>query len=257
MTRVLLYIMICTLLVLSSCSGRKKRLNHKNMIPEKELIKILTDTYIADGILGLPSIRYWYTTADSLLTYNKVIEQHGYTKEAMDRTMKYYFIKKPKELVEIYDRVLGNLSEMESLVEKEMQLHIAQTSEFWKGKTTYILPDPSGDDSTSFDIKIAGSGFYTLRFTAIIFPSDELEKPRLFGYTCHLDSIETGKRDYLNTIEYIKDGQPHEYHMRVNVPYNRPLYLKGWFINSHSYSESLEKHAIIKAISLTFSTAPV
>ena len=40
--------------------------------------------------------------------------------------MKYYFIKNPKKLIKIYDQVLGILSEMESLVEKEAVMAEAQ-----------------------------------------------------------------------------------------------------------------------------------
>jgi hypothetical protein len=257
MNRFFLPVLIISLLLGLSCSSRKNRLDRRNMIPEKELIKILTDTYIADGLLSIPTIHSWYTTIDSSFTYNKVIEQHGYTKATMDKTMKYYFIKRPKKLIEIYDRVLGNLTEMESLVEKELQLTLSQTSEFWNGKSSYILPDPAGNDSTVIDLNISTPGFYRLNYTAIVFPADEMENPRFFGYTCHSDSIESGKRDYLNPVAYIKDGLPHTYSMKIYVPYYRPLHLKGWLIDSFIHSGSLEKHAIIDKISLTFSTAPV
>ena len=68
----------------------------------------MTDIHLADGLLILPKIKTMYSSLDSITAYTQIIEKHGYTKEIMDKTMKYYFIKDPKKLNKIYDQVLGH-----------------------------------------------------------------------------------------------------------------------------------------------------
>jgi len=40
-----------------SCSDRKNKPDNKDLIPEKTLVSILADAYVADGLLMLPKIR--------------------------------------------------------------------------------------------------------------------------------------------------------------------------------------------------------
>jgi hypothetical protein len=251
MIRFILLMLILFSLVAGSCSKRQKKMEHSNLIPEKELVAILTDIHIADGILSLPKIHIWFTSLDSVSSYNHIIEEHGYSKETMDKTMKYYFIKKPKELIKIYDQVLGILSERESLIAKEIVLAEGRIANVWTSPEFYSFPDPSGTDSASFAITLKRPGFYSLSFSATLFPDDQSLNPRMTVYSCHPDSIDTGKRNYLNIMSYIKDGQPHKYALPLTVPENSPLYFRGWFYNFDNYPDEWEKHLVIENISLT------
>jgi len=257
MIRFTLLILILFLLIAGSCSSRKNKLDRSNLIPEKELVPILTDVHIADGLLTLPKIHYWFSSLDSLSAYYDIIEKHGYSKETMDKTMKYYFIKNPRKLIKIYDQVLGILSEMESLVEKEAVLAEGRIENLWTGKKFYSFPDPSGTDSTRFDITLNRTGIYTLAFSATLFPDDQSVNPRMTAFLCHPDSIETRKRDYIETINYIKDGQPHTYTLIVNVPENITLHFRGWLYDFDNHPDEWEKHVRIENISITYTTAAV
>jgi hypothetical protein len=258
MTRVINISFIIYLLILGACSTRKNKPDHSNIIPEKELVSILTDIYITDGILSIPKIRGSYPALDSTSTYIKIIEKKGYTKETMDKTMKYYFIKNPKKLIRIYDLVLGNLSERESLVQKEVALAEEVRQNLWTGKNFYCLPDPSGKDSSGFNITINKNGIYELIFSATLFPDDQSVNPRITVFSCNPDSIETGKRNYIKSYKYIKDGQPHTYILKLIVPGNKTLNFKGWIFDSDNNHDMWEKHVIINNISLVYSSvAPV
>src|ERR1035437_6037838 len=173
MTRFAFLILIIFSIMMGSCSSRKNKMNKKNLIPEKELVSLLTDIHIADGLLTLPKINSWASSLDSISSYYQVIEKHGYTKEVMDRTMKYYFLNNPKKLNKIYDQVLGILSEMESRVEKESIVEMAHIFNKWPGKEFYLLPGLSGNDSTMFDITLFRPGIYILTFSATLFPDDQ------------------------------------------------------------------------------------
>jgi len=239
-------------IITNSCSSRKNKLDRRNLVPEKELISILTDVYITDGLLSFSKIYDWYSSLDTLSSYYHIIEKHGYSKESLDKTMEYYFIKKPKKLINIYDQVLGNLSEMESRFEKESALAIEVPVNLWPGKESYYFPDLSDSDSTLFEITLNKRGVHSLVFTATLFPDDQSYNPRITVYSCHPDSIETGKRDYIETIHYIKDGQPHTCVLFLNVPKNKTLHFRGRLYDFDNHPDEWEKHMLINNISLTY-----
>jgi hypothetical protein len=240
-----------------SCSGRKTKLDKKNLIPEKELVSVLTDIHIADGLLALPKINSWSSSLDSISAYYQVIEKHGYTKEIMDKTMSYYFLNNPKKLNKIYDQVLGILSEMESRVEKESSIENARISNLWKGKDFYSIPSLSGNDSAFFDMALPRSGTYALLFSATLFPDDQSINPRATVYSCSPDSIDTERGQDIKSICYIKDGRPHNYKVIIAVPGNRIRHLKGWFYDLNNPFNCTDKHVKIENISLIFSSLAV
>ena len=222
------------------------------LIPEKELITILTDVHIADGLLTLPHILHRFSSLDSLSSYTHIIENHGYTKETMDQTLEFYIIKNPKKLIKIYDQVLGILSEMESYLEKESLITEARRANLWPGKDFYFLNDAASADETRFDAVLNRSGIYTLKFSATFFPDDQAMNPRITLYSCHPDSISSGKRDYIKTINYIKDGQPHNYTFMLEVPVKTTLHLRGWLYDFDNHTEEWGNHAIFENISIVF-----
>ncbi|MCJ7446426.1 MAG: DUF4296 domain-containing protein [Bacteroidales bacterium] len=239
-------------LLACSCSDRSSKTDHNDLIPEKTLISILTEVHIADGLLFLPKIRSTYSERDSVANYVDIIERYGYSKETMDRTMRYYFIKKPKKLIRIYDRILDKLSEMETYFTKEEDNTRSLFEDQWTGNSSYYLPDPTGNESVSFDLKLDKPGTYTLTFTVTLFPSDQSFKPHFTAYLCHPDSIETGKRIYLPAINYIKDGYPHTYILSKEIDVNSFAHLKGWFYDYENCRDDWQKHVRIDNISLRF-----
>ncbi len=228
------------------------------MIPENELISILTDVYIADGLLTLQKVHIWFNSLDSLSSYITIIENHGYTKEAMDRTMEYYFIKKPKKLIMLYDQVLGVLSELESYLEKEFILETGRVKNFWTGKELYVFPAPSGTDETRFDIPLNRRGVYYFTFTATLYPDDQSVNPQVTAYLSRIESSETDEmedietREYIESINYIKDGQPHTYTLIFTVPGITRSHFKGLLFDYENHPDEWEKHARFEDISLVF-----
>jgi hypothetical protein len=234
-----------------SCSGRKSKAEHKDLIPEKELISILSDVYITDGLLTLPRISDSFLTTDSLSAYIDIIEKHGYTKEIMDRTIRFYFIKRPKKLIKIYDKVLGGLSEMESRLEKYSPSLTNIRGNLWKGKPSYIYPDLSGVDTAWLDLQAGYSRNYTLKFTITLYPDDQSINSRAGIFIQSGDTTKTQKRVYFPTIAFAKDGQPHTYNGTIILNEAPPLYIKGWFIDLENQDPSIEKHFIVENIVLS------
>jgi hypothetical protein len=252
---VFLMLMIISLLT-GACTSRKSNLDRKNLIPEKDLISLLTDIHIADGLLILPTINAWCSNLDSIETYIQVIEKHGYTKEIMDKTMNYYFVNEPKKLNKIYDHVLGILSEWESRIDKQAAVELARITNLWRGKDFYSFPSVSGNDSTMFSTTLYIPGVYKLSFSATFFPDDQIFNPETIAYTSSSDSLETSKKRYITSIQYLKDGRPHNYNLFFQVEDN-VSHFKGWLIYFEDRPDEILKHLQIENISLTFSSSVV
>jgi hypothetical protein len=251
--RVLLSLIGISLLAFS-CSTRKDNVDSSDLVAEKDIVPILTEVYMADGLLILPSLRDKYSELDSVTAYNQIIQRFGYTKEKFDRTIKYYFIKKPKELIAMYDQALGALSELESQAQKDALAEADLIKNQWIGKATDYFPGKRDSDTSSFTIKLTKTGRYTFSFTATLFPSDESFKPRLTLYTCDPDSVETGVKKYAHTIEYIKDGRPHYYSTDILVSEKAKLILKGKLYDFANLPGEWEKNAEFENISFVFSS---
>jgi hypothetical protein len=222
------------------------------MIPEKEFVTILTELYMTDGLLSIPKITHLYSLSDTLAAHLDVFKMHGYTKENMDQTLMYYYIKKPKDLIKIYDQVLGTLSEMQSRYELEVTQMQTRLANLWKGESLYLLPEVSGKDSASFTFNAYSQGVYSLTFTATLAAVDESYKTRPVVYTCHPDSINTGKRHYIKTPVYLKDGLPHVYNLEITVQDKSNYYIRGWFYDSESCPDLSGENLSIEKIYLSF-----
>lgn len=252
MARFSLYVLILLSLLTVTCTSRKNKLDHKDMIPENDLISIITEVYMADGLLALPVVNHWFAYLDSASAYNQTIEKFGYTKETMDKTMKYYFIKNPKKLISIYDKVLAILSEMETYLEQESVIESERVRNTWTGKEYYSYPGNSENDSSDFSISLPNNGIYVLSFTVTLSPVDQSQNPRFFAYSVNADSLDTGKRSYYESINYIKDAQPHNYSISFEVSSSTKLSLTGNFFCNDNHPDGSEVNAIIEDIILIF-----
>jgi Domain of unknown function (DUF4296) len=240
------------LLIASSCSSRKNRVNHSNIIPEKIFTTILGDLYLTDGMLPIQKITELYSPPDTLAAYLDVLNKYGYTMEDMDKTLMYYYKKKPKELIEIYDQVLASLSEMQSLYDLEVAQIQPRTGNLWEGESLYLLPEVSDKDSANFVFNAKGKGTYYLTFTATLSAVDVSYRPAPVIYSCHPDSIMTGKRYYIKTPGYFKDGYSHTYTLEIKVPEPSNYFIKGWFYGSESIPDMSGEYLKIESISATF-----
>ncbi len=215
------------------------------------MIDIITDLYITDGLLVMPIVHQLYDTKkDTLSAYKDVIKSHGYSKDDFDKTLRFYFIKKPKQLMKIYEQALARMSEMETRYDQEASQLQAKLSEYWNGPQVLASPG-NASDSARFDIKVVFWNIYYLSFTATVFPDDETISPKPLIYTTNADSVKSGSRYYIKTLEYIKDGRPHRYKYQINDQAKTRLRMQGDLFESGN-NPALKKHFIIENISLTF-----
>ncbi len=239
------------LLIPEGCKSDKK----KGLIPEKTFAKILYEIHLADGLLALPDIHDKYYSRDSVANYTDIVENHDYTKEAFDKTLRYYFTEKPKKFIRIYDHAIGKLTEMESLLEGISEDIPALSGGLWKGSQLYLLTGNRDTTKLYFDHIFYTAGDYTLQFTLTLFPSDQTLNPCFTAYTCRADSLVSGKRTFLRGPEYIKDGRPHTYSFVLKIPDNLPTLIKGHLLDFENNPAEISRHARIEGISFVLSSA--
>lgn len=222
-------VFIIILMAAASCAGRRNKAEHKGLIPVDDLTSILTDAYLADGLLAIPEVRYKFNEGDTLQSYMDVIASHGYTRDEMDRTMRYYFIRKPKRLVKIYDKVLGKLSEMESIADKDLLTFSSKSLNIWPGEPFYHLSGPDSTDIPWVDLQGDFYGTIHLTFTITIYPGDQTADPHVGFWFSHSDSAAIEKRAGFPPVKLLKDGRPHSYSLTMVNPFPGRSRLRGWF----------------------------
>ena len=251
MNRYILPVLIACLLSAASCTGRKSKSGHTGIIPVKDLTSILAEVYLADGLLTIPEIRYKFTEGDSLDTYIDIIERHGYTKQAMDNTMRYYFVRKPKNLLKIYDKVLGQLSEMESIVDKDMQIFGVRQMNIWPGEDYYSFFGTHNKDTAWIDYSSNFYGTLSLKFTLAIYPDDQSAAPALGLWFSQTDSAGNETKIAFPRLPFIKDGQPREYSIPLVQTIPGTVSIRGWFIDMQNSSPFRYHHYWVGNIVLT------
>jgi hypothetical protein len=246
MRNILKILIIIITLTFISCSGNGGKIKRSQRIPDKDLVSILTDLYIADGLIALPSIHARFSAKDSAGNYIAIIEKHGYTKDRMDKTMKYYFINNPKKLEKIYDQVLARLSEIQSRLVTVVPSAPVVSYNLWTGQPSYYVPEAGITNSIFFSIPVKDTGLYELSLTTLVYRDDQSLNPRINVFFWHADSSKTGVRDYWNTIELQKDGKRHDYTLSKRLTDTTFTHFNGWLLFNDAKTGRWEKHALVE-----------
>ncbi|MCX6332795.1 MAG: DUF4296 domain-containing protein [Bacteroidia bacterium] len=248
---------VLILLAAPSCVKPLDRIEHGKLIPEKTFVSILSDIYIANGLLSLPEIRYEFGGRDSVLNYIDIIKSYGYSYETMNSTMNYYFVSKPKKLIRIYDQIILKMGEMQSGVQNEIMRIEQLASRKAINYNVYELPDPERGKDVGISQIINSSGIYNLTFSIAIFPDDKSLNPCVTGWLVDADSIETGKKKWLPPLEYIKDGHAHQVVYNGRIETHRPMLMKACLYSYENDISEWDKHARIEVFSFLFTSDPL
>ena len=240
---------VTLMLMIVSCGNTEnKKPSRKMRIPDDRLAAILTDTYLTAGIMDLFAMRDTWAQRDSIQNYIDVIESHGYTYEQFETTMRYYFMSKPRKLSRIYDRVTGNLLELETELMTQQSAVKPSEKNLWPGKPDYRLPEEFTRDRVWFDIPVDKPGEYILKADIRVFEDDKSLNPRVTVYFSYRDSAGEEKRDYWQEIFLVKDGQIHNIQIKHTLDTIPGARLRGWLLNHDNQSGKWEKHARISNI---------
>ncbi len=106
---------------LFSCKNNKETPDY--VIPFDDMVDIIVEIHITDGLLTSNKIRKQLAIQDSTNFYNTIFENHNYTREDFDTSL-YYYSKNINQYDLIYDEVLNKLSEIQSniIVKREEEI---------------------------------------------------------------------------------------------------------------------------------------
>jgi hypothetical protein len=237
-----------TIIVSASCGHDKNKVRKRDLIPEKELVPLLTDLYITDGLLQYPAIKNEFRTKDTISSYIDVIKKHGYTKDQLDKTLHYYFLNDTRKLQKIYDRVLARLSEMQSRNETDRKS--AVNNNLWDQKTSFSIPEDGLNNSIYFNIPINDTGYFSLTLSAVLFKNDKSLNPRITVFFWKTDSLGTQIKRMWNKTVLIKDDLSHSYSVvgRLSEPGFKNI--SGFLFDYDPVKGRVERHVRISDIKL-------
>lgn len=239
--------------IIVSCFKEHREPKYKNIIPEKSFVSILKELHLSNGLFDLPKIRIQYMQGDTFRIYKEIIESHGYTKEAMDTTLQYYYIRKPKKLIRIYDQILGEFTEMQSRLEIETRQPKDIIPNQWPGDEFFELYYTGKPEKSDFELTLIPPGDFILKFTVTVFPDDQSFNPCCAANLIYADAPDFKKKKNLPVLGYIKDGLPHEYRIQGELTGKVPVILKGSFYDYFSNPDYGKIHTRIENISFLYS----
>ncbi len=246
-----LNILLVVIFVFSfSCRKSDEKIRKRDIISDKDLVNVLTDIYITDGLLSIPNVRMRFAEKDSTSNYMEVIRTHGYTIEQINRTIHYYLLKNPDKLEKLHDRVIANLSILESRLESEIPKVTPVTFNLWKGPTTIAVPETGITNPVPVDIAVSDTGLYVLSFNAIVYDDDQSINPRVNLFFWRAGATEEGVRDYWNKVELIRDGAVHKYTLEKRLTDPSFTHIKGWLLDHDSQQGRWQKHIRVTSIQL-------
>ena len=106
------YIIGLLFLFLYSCTQTEQKFHKSELIPAKDLVPVLYNLHLTDGLLSLSEVRNDYNDMDSLGAYSCILASYGYSLEQLNNTIEFYS-NDPETLNEIYEKVITQLTELE------------------------------------------------------------------------------------------------------------------------------------------------
>ncbi len=249
------WVFILFFLIVISCSEQEKRIRKKDVIPDDELIALLADIHIADGILDMPSYLKKYPGRDSISNYNDVIHQHGFTRERFDMTLKYYS-NNPDDFELIYEKVLNKLSQLESEVNSQRSgvMSDEKASNLWMEIGEYKLPRDGKRNKIPFSIGIQKQGFYIIRARIKMYKDDASVNPRLTAWFWYDNGTGNGVRYFFPESKIKKDETWRYYTISLKSKDPKVTHIKGFLLNHDNTGTEWEKHVDIENISVQLQT---
>jgi hypothetical protein len=233
----------------TSCLKDKSK---EGLIPEKTFSAILSDVYLANGMLSMSAIRDAYARKDSINAYVDIVNSYGYSYEQMEKTLSYYFREDPKRLVRIYDRIDEKLSRIEMDVTMQQDNALATIAAKMKRNHIFNLPDPEFTGKPDFSFDIFPPGIFTLEFSVTLYPDDPSVNPSFVAWYSSAKGADSARCRYMLPVRYFRDGLPHVYSVKGHIEGKEKSVLKGFYLDYENNLAPSRLHADIVNLSFNY-----
>ncbi len=173
---------------------------NNSIIPENDMVRVLTKVYINEGLLL--DIDRSKNNIDNMLFYEPILEQYGYTRKQFDSSVLYYS-HHPEILDRIYDQVISDLTQIETRISDEIEHQAEANSQLWPMANNLTLQqaDSMGNPQLQFEVPTARMGIYTLTFDFQRFANDSTVSPRFDAALYTTDGQPFSQREYTYTAD--------------------------------------------------------
>ncbi len=230
--------------------------NRKEIIPEKDLVAILAKIQIIDASVQHNIYNQTLLNRDTIDYYSKTIQSFGYTKEQFDSTIGYYS-RNPKAFDIIYDKVIAELSRIDTEISKNIALSTDSINSdtlnnLWKLKLLYEFPIDDSLGAIDFYIPVKGLGTYTISTNARIFEDDSTLKPSIEAFFFFDDKSKEGNKSSFTSVPYSKGKDTLAYSLQLDLKNTLVTHIKGSLFAHANSKIKVKKHAIFKNIKISF-----
>lgn len=237
----------------TGCFDRGKAPKPRNMIPQEAFTSILTEMYLADGLLNNPAVRKLYAHKDSTENYMDIIALHGYTKKEFDVTIEYLFLHDPKRMKLVYETVLTNLAKLEADNHKAREKERSDINKnYYTGKNNYSLPNEGVTSRVELNIPINKPGQYVVKARILLYKDDQSDNPHISLWYWYDDGTAEGHIEPWDTVSLRKTDRSSLFTLRKEMEDTLATHLRGYLFNHTNKSGHWEKHAQISNISVTY-----
>ncbi len=240
-----IFLLLISLAILTSCGNN-------DIIPEKDMVKILTKMHLIDGTLSLPNspVGPNQFITDSIDYYGKMIESYGYTTKEFSESY-YFYLGRPDLLDGIYDKVITKL-EMENQRVQDSLDKEARLVQYWNLSSFWRIVDNKSSEKIEFSVPTFRKGVYTLRMIATIGSNDETPNLKAIVGTTSNNSTTVENLDNKQEVALKKTGKAETYTFTINIPENKPLFIKGRLLDYKSEPSKLyARNVTIRKVTLT------
>ncbi len=124
-SRILVLLLSLMLVTLVGCS-KKTEINGKEFVPRDELVDMLVDLHLVDGITNDRKFYRSYEEVDSVDLLGPILEKYQVSQQMFDTTM-YEYSRHPEIFDQVYNDVLTKLNimldenDLEDIIEEDYQ----------------------------------------------------------------------------------------------------------------------------------------
>ncbi len=230
------------------------------LIPEKDMVSIMVHVFLTDATVSNPQVGSLYQKKDSIEYYQSIYEPMGYSTEQFKNSINYY-IKNPEMLDQLLDKVINELSQIETKLNTELNSLKQKSTEanlknLWKSKKTWKLPNDGKQGSIDFKIELIGLGEYIISADVTVYKKDESKIPAMAAWFYYDDGTTEGIMIGEKFVYYSKDGKTRNVSLTLTVVDTLTTHLMGSLMYHQAKDGEWKKHAEVKNISITYNPLP-
>ena len=245
------FITLVCVFLLVACQTAEDKVKKSEVIPVDELVPILVEMHLADGLFQAVNMRVKYPGRDSISNYLDILKKYNVSKEIFDRTIEFYE-NDPDKLNDLYEEVISELTKFQSEVQQigRQKLPDDQMVNIWNLKAIWHLPDDGMTNCIEFNIPVSEPGNYILSAIIRMHLDDGSNNPRVTAYFWFDDGTESGFRIPFESSPIEKNSRIRTHSLSLNLENTRVTHIRGFLLDHDPKSGHWEKHADILNVKL-------